>query len=70
MFPCEHLEFLGHPVLAKRGLSMVRTRPVPLHMYLQNISLLSAPVYKVSKLDIAFELRDSLVLNLTSLPQL
>lgn len=54
MFPREHLESLGHPVLAKRGLSMVRTLPVPLHMYIQNISLLSAPVYEVSKLDIAF----------------
>lgn len=54
MFPHEHLESLGHPVLAKRSLSMVRTLPVPLHIHLQNISLLSAPVYKVSELDIAF----------------
>lgn len=59
MFPREHLESLGQPVLAKRGLSMVRTLPVPLHMYLQNRSFLSAPVYEVSKLDIAFKLRDS-----------
>ena len=54
MFPREHLESLGQPVLAKRGLSMVRTLPVPLHMYLQDRSFLSAPVYEVSKLDIAF----------------
>lgn len=52
------------PVLAKRGLSMVMTL-IPLHVYLQNISLLSALGYEAHRLCIAVSgEKQSEVLNL------
>lgn len=53
------------PMLAKRGLSMVMTLLIPLHMYLENISLLSALGYEAHRPCIAVSgEKQSEVLNL------